>query len=206
MPADRLLKYSRANEMSRQNKERFWNVPNFFTMLRIFLIPIFLYEMIRNEVLPALIVFLLASTTDILDGMTARIWHQKTKIGRLFDPAADKLLMTAAVIILSIPSVSHPNVIPLWLAVAIIGRDVTIVTAALVMYLWRGQTKFPPSLLGKASTVFQMGVILCVLLVNVLGRTSSYLLWLYAVTFVLTILSGIGYGWRGMRSPKDSYR
>jgi cardiolipin synthase len=192
--------------MNKQKEERFWTVPNFFSMLRIFLIPLFLYLLLQNKVLEALIVFLFASTTDVLDGMTARIWNQKTKIGGLLDPAADKLLMTSAVIILSFPSVSQPNTIPLWLTVAIIGRDVAIVSAAFVMYKLRGHTKFPPSLMGKTSTVCQMGVILSVLLLNVLDSTPAFLSWLYVITFALTIISGFGYGLRGFGSSKDSYR
>jgi cardiolipin synthase len=192
--------------MTKQRKERFWTIPNFFSMIRIFLIPLFLYMMLYGKGLQALIVFLIASSTDILDGMTARVWDQKTHIGGLLDPAADKLLMTSAVIILSIPSVSQPNSIPLWLAVVIIGRDIAIVSAACVMYIWKGHTKFPPSLIGKTSTVCQMGVILCVLLLNVWDKTPAFLSWLYTLTFVLTILSGFGYGWSGIRSLKDSYR
>lgn len=186
--------------MNDQKKERIWTVPNFFSMLRIFLIPLFLYMLLQNRFLQAMIVFLFASTTDILDGMTARIWDQKTKIGGLLDPAADKLLMTAAIIILSIPSVSQPNTIPLWLTVAIIGRDIAIVSAAFVLYKLRGHTKFPPSLTGKISTVCQMGVILCVLLLNVLARTPGFLSWLYILTLTLTLVSGFGYGLKGFRS------
>lgn len=186
--------------MKDQKKERIWTVPNFFSMLRIFLIPLFLYMLLQNRVLQAMIIFLFASTTDILDGMTARIWDQKTKIGGLLDPAADKLLMTAAIIILSIPSVSQPNTIPLWLTVAIIGRDIAIVSAAFVLYKLRGHTKFPPSLTGKISTVCQMGVILCVLLLNVLARTPGFLSWLYILTLTLTLVSGFGYGLKGFRS------
>lgn len=192
--------------MNKQKEERLWTVPNFFSMLRIFLIPLFLYMLLQNKALHAMIVFLFASTTDVLDGMTARIWDQKTKIGGLLDPAADKLLMTTAVIILSVPSVSQPNTIPLWLTVAIVGRDIAIVSAAFLMYKLRGHTKFPPSLIGKASTVCQMGVILCVLLLNVLDRTPAFLSCLYILTFALTIISGFGYGLRGFRSLKDSYR
>ncbi len=192
--------------MNKQKEERLWTVPNFFSMLRIFLIPLFLYMLLQNKALHAMIVFLFASSTDVLDGMTARIWDQKTKIGGLLDPAADKLLMTAAVIILSIPSVSQPNTIPLWLTVAIIGRDIAIVSVSFVMYKLRGHTKFPPSLTGKTSTVCQMGVILCVLLLNVLDRTPVFLSWLYILTFSLTFISGFGYGLRGIRSFKDSYR
>lgn len=192
--------------MNKQKEERFWTVPNFFSMLRIFLIPVFLYMLLQNKVFQAMIVFLFASTTDILDGMTARIWDQKTKIGGLLDPAADKLLMTAAIIILSIPSISQPNTIPLWLTVAIIGRDIAIVSAAFMIYKLRDHTKFPPSLIGKTSTVCQMGVILCVLLLNVLDRTPAFLSLLYILTVALTIISGFGYGLRGIRLFKGSYR
>lgn len=156
--------------------------------------------MLQNKVLEALVVFCLASTTDILDGMTARIWHQKTKIGGLLDPAADKLLMTAAIVILSFPAVSHPNAIPIWLTVTIIGRDIAIVTAAWIMYKLRGQKKFPPSLSGKVSTVCQMGTILAILLLNILKRTPAFLTWLFILTFVLTVISGFGYGMRSFRS------
>jgi cardiolipin synthase len=184
--------------MSNQTQERFWTIPNFFTMLRILLIPIFLLLILQNKALEALIVFFVASMTDILDGMAARIWQQKTKIGGLLDPAADKLLMTSSIIILSFPSISRPNAIPIWLMFAIIGRDIAIVTAAFVIYKLRGQKKFPPSFLGKASTVCQMGVILCVLLFNVWDSSPGFLLWLYILTFALTILSGFGYGKRGI--------
>jgi cardiolipin synthase len=190
--------------MKEKTEERFWTIPNFFSMLRICLIPLFLYMMLQNNILEALVVFLIASTTDILDGMTARILDQKTKIGGLLDPAADKLLMTAAIIILSLPSVSQPNSIPLWLTVAIIGRDITIVFAAFLMYKLRGHTKFTPTLLGKASTVCQMGVILCVLLLNVLDRIPEFLAWLFILTFALTIISGFGYCLRGLASLSRS--
>jgi cardiolipin synthase len=190
--------------MKEKMEERFWTIPNFFSILRICLIPLFLYMMLQNHILEALVVFLIASTTDILDGMTARIWDQKTKIGGLLDPAADKLLMTAAIIILSLPSISQPNTIPLWLTVAIIGRDIAIVIAAFLMYKLRGHTKFPPTFLGKASTVCQMGVILCVLLLNVMDRTPEFIAWLFVLTFALTIISGVGYFLRGFSSLSRS--
>ena len=184
--------------MKESTKERFWTIPNFFSMLRVFLIPLFLYLLFQNLILEALIVFLIASATDVLDGMAARILDQKTKIGGLIDPGADKLLMTSAIVILSFPSVSQPNTIPLWLTATVIGRDIVIVSAAFLMYKLKGHKKFPPTLLGKASTVCQMGVILCVLLMNVLEKVPGFLSWFYILGFVLTIISGMGYGLRGM--------
>lgn len=195
---------SRDHQVKPQIKERFWTIPNIFSLLRICLIPLFLFLMLQKHILEALVVFAIASTTDVLDGMAARIWKQKTRIGGLLDPAADKLLMTAAIIILSFPSTSQPNTIPLWLTAAIIGRDIAIVSAALLMYKLRGDTKFPPTILGKISTVCQMGVIFCVLLLNVLDKAPGFLVMLYQLTFALTILSGMGYGLRGIRSRSKS--
>ncbi len=195
--------------MSEKNRDSFWTLANFFSLLRILLIPVFVYLVIQQKILTALVFFLVASTTDILDGMAARTFHQKTKIGGLLDPAADKSLMTAAIIILSIPSLSQPNTIPLWLTILIIGRDLAIVSSAFMLFKLRGQKSFPPSLLGKASTVCQMGTILCVLLLNVLKKSLPYLGWLYVLTFVLTFLSGIKYGTWGYRllsSPKPLNR
>jgi cardiolipin synthase len=185
--------------MNEKNRNRFWTLANFFSLLRILLIPVFVYLVIQQKILMALVFFLVASATDVLDGMAARAFHQKTKIGGLLDPAADKSLMTAAIIILSIPSLSQPNTVPLWLTILIIGRDLVIVISAFTLFKLRGQKSFPPSWWGKASTVSQMGTILCVLLLNVLKTSPFFLLWLYVLTFILTLISGIKYGIWGYR-------
>lgn len=180
--------------MNEKRKETVWTAANFFSLLRILLIPFFLYLLIQKEVLWALIIFFAASSTDLLDGMAARFWNQKTKVGGLLDPAADKLLMTASIIVLSIKSLSNPNAIPLWLAVLIIGRDLAITISAFVLYKRIGQKSFPPSFWGKSSTVCQMGIVFLVLLFNVLRTVPSFMIWLYGLTFVLTFVSGIQYG------------
>ena len=185
--------------MSGEKRERLWTMANFFSAFRILLIPVFIYMVIQQKILAALVFFLVASATDVLDGMAARIFHQRTQIGGFLDPAADKLLMTAAIIILSIPSLSQPNTIPLWLTILIISRDLAIVISAFVLFKLRGQKSFSPSFLGKASTVCQMGIILCVLLLNVLKITPPFLLWLYILTFILTFISGLRYGIWGYR-------
>lgn len=185
--------------MNDEKRERFWTIANFFSILRVLLIPLFLYLLIRQKVYEALVVFLVASTTDLLDGMAARLWHQRTKIGRLLDPAADKLLMTASIIILSIESVSQPNTIPLWLTVTIISRDLAISISAYVLYKLRGQKTFLPSVWGKTSTVCQMGLVLLVLLLNAMQTSPPFMIWLYSLTLFLTILSGIHYGIWGCR-------
>jgi len=141
-----------------------------------------------------------------LDGFAARLLHQKTKIGAILDPAADKLLMTASFIILTIPAINSPNVIPSWLTISVIGRDLLIASAALVLYMLKGQKTFLPSLLGKTCTVLQVMVPLLVLLLNTRQISSPLLLWLYYLTLIFTFLSAVHYafiGYRMLSQPRE---
>lgn len=100
------------------------NVPNFLTLSRVLAVPVFILLMQDTTPLRALvagIVFSLASATDWLDGYLARKWGQVTKIGKLFDPIADKILVTAALVILV-----RMEIIPAWIAVVIIGREFAV--------------------------------------------------------------------------------
>jgi len=147
---------------------------------------------LSRKTFEALLIFLLAGMTDILDGFFARLWKQKTKIGAILDPAADKFLMTASYIALSFPALSL-NPIPLWLTATIISRDALIAVGALFIYRMTGQSSFYPSPLGKTSTVCQVGTILLVLFCNYLQISPSYLIWVYFLTLTATLLSGIHY-------------
>lgn len=193
--------------MKREKKNTVLNPPNLLSILRILLIPVFLLLMAKRKVPEAFVVFLLAGFTDVLDGFIARVWNMKTKIGAFLDPAADKLLMTASFIILTIPSLNSPNVIPLWLTVTVIGRDLLIVSAAFILYLIRGQKRFLPTLLGKSCTVLQVMVILIVLFLNTRQITFPLLIWLYLLTLLLTVLSAVDYSFVGIRMlsrPKEA--
>jgi cardiolipin synthase len=192
--------------MSKKKRSDILNLPNILSLLRIFLIPVFLVLMVKGKITEAFIVFLIAGLTDVLDGFTARLLHLKTKIGAFLDPAADKLLMTASFIILTLPSLNSPNVIPVWLTVSVIGRDLLIASAALVLFKLKGQKTFLPSLLGKICTVLQVLVPLLVLLLNVRQISSSLLIWLYYLTLIFTILSAIHYafiGYRMLSRPRE---
>jgi cardiolipin synthase len=175
-----------------------WNLPNLLTACRIVLVPVFLVMVIQKKVLGSLAIFLLAGLTDVLDGFIARTWHLKTKIGTLLDPAADKLLLTTAFILLTIPSLSIPNFVPLWLTISVIGRDVVIALGSLIILLVRGQNDFSPTVLGKTSTVCQVGTILLVLLFNYLQTSPSLLSPFYYITLAATLLSGIHYAYLGL--------
>ena len=173
--------------------------PNILTILRILLVPVFLTMMLQQKAFLALAVFLVAGATDILDGFAARIWHQKTKIGAVLDPAADKLLLTTSFILLTIPSLSSPHVIPLWLTLVVVGRDIVIVTGALILFKLISHKTFYPSLLGKTSTFCQVLVVLLVLLFNAFEVTAVSLMWAYYVTLIATAASGIHYVLVGFR-------
>jgi cardiolipin synthase len=183
----------------KEEKNSLLNLPNILSFSRILLIPVFLALMINKKIVEAGAVFFLAGFTDVLDGFAARLLHQKTKLGALFDPAADKLLMTSAFIVLTIPSLNSPQIIPLWLTIVVICRDLFIVSSAFALYKLKGQKSFPPSVLGKASTVCQFTVLILVLFFNSFKISSPSLQPLYFLTLVLTILSGMHYSYIGFR-------
>ncbi len=193
--------------MRKEEKNSLLNLPNILSLLRIFLIPVFLILMIRGKVKEASAVFFFAGFTDVLDGFAARLLHQKTKIGALLDPAGDKLLMTSAFIILTVPSLNFPHIIPLWLTAVVISRDLFIVSSAFALYKLRGQKTFPPSLWGKSTTVCQFMVLILVLFFNSFQISFPYLRLLYFLTLALTLLSGVHYfyiGFRIISVPKRS--
>ncbi len=174
-------------------------LPNIITLFRIFLIPVLVMMMLWKKTPEAFAVLLLAGFTDVLDGFAARALKLRSKVGALLDPAADKLLITASFILLTVPRLNSPNVIPLWLTMIVIGRDLLIASGALLLFKLRGQKTFPPSISGKASTVCQIMVVLLVLLFN-LSKTSPFFLnWLYFLTLALAILSILQYSKFGLR-------
>ncbi len=193
--------------MRKEEKNSLLNLPNILSLLRILLIPVFLALMIQGKVMEASAVFFFAGFTDVLDGFAARLLHQKTKIGALLDPAGDKLLMTSAFIVLTIPSLNSPHIIPLWLTTVVISRDLFIVSSAFALYKLRGQKTFLPSLWGKSSTVCQFMVLILVLFFNSFQISFPYLRLLYFLTLAFTLLSGAHYSYIGFRIislPKKS--
>jgi len=106
---------------------------NQLTILRIVFIPVFIILLTAGNTGLALATFVAAGITDVLDGVIARRFGQKTSIGTVLDPLADKLLMVTSLVILSLPQMGFPNVLPLWLTILLISRDVLMMLVALVM-------------------------------------------------------------------------
>ena len=179
-------------------KGKVWTVANLLTFARILLIAPFLYLIRRGSFSWALVVFVVGAITDFLDGFFARRLGQQSELGRLLDPAADKLLTTAAFVVLALPHEGFPS-IPVWLAISVVLRDVVILAGSLIVYLLTGFTKFKPTLLGKINTALELLLIAVFLTLNSFELTTFILPAFYIVVLSSVLLSGSGYVVEGIR-------
>ena len=170
---------------------------NQLTILRIVFIPVFIIFLTYGWNGLALAVFVAAGLTDVLDGIIARRFGQKTSVGTVLDPLADKLLMVTSIVILSLPQMGLPNPLPRWLTILLISRDALMMLVALIIVLMVGWRFFKPSIYGKASTALQVITILAVLYCNWKEQTVPQLQILYYVTGGLTVFSGLHYLFTG---------
>lgn len=188
------------------------NLANQLTIVRMMLIPFFILALLTSRMPWALAIFVVAGLTDALDGLIARLYRQKTDLGAFLDPMADKLLLTAAFIMLAMPD--RPslfpdfvliNRIPARLAILTVSRDVFIVLIALVMSLTTGMRRFPPTVLSKIHTTVQILTVVLVLLYGTLEVRSMRLLpACYSLTLVTTLLSGFHYIYLSARVMAES--
>lgn len=188
------------DETARQTvelKSTFGTIPNYLTLLRIILVPVFVMFLLKHKQTEAFLVFLAAGLTDVLDGLAARIWHQHSVAGLWLDPLADKLLIFSSFFLLSLPDFAHPNTMPWRVFWVVLGRDLLIVIGAAVLFFLKIKQSFPPTLLGKTSTVCQVLTVLAVLFFNFLPKEVNLLSWLYDLTVLATVLSGLQYIWVG---------
>jgi len=176
------------------------NLPNAITIIRILLIPLFLYKVLQGEMVFATMVYLTAAISDALDGFIARVWNLQTKLGTFLDPMADKLLITASFLVLSVL-----KIIPLWLALAVISRDIIIVGGSLLVYLMKEELTISPQPIGKVTTFFQFSYILLVLIQSSFDTSFPTNLHgpMILITGVLTIISGVVYILDGLKALED---
>ena len=165
-------------------------VPNQLTLLRMVVLPFVLISMIYGQHTASLWLFVAAAVTDVIDGVVARRFNQKTRLGQYLDPIADKLLLSSCFVAQSVN-----GAIPWWVTILVLLRDVMIIAIVLVVVLTTSVRSFPPSLLGKANTVVQFTVLLTVLLNNVIqaGWLQGVITALVAMTAVTTVFSAVHY-------------
>jgi cardiolipin synthase len=168
-------------------------VANQLTLLRMFLIPAFVILVVYDKPGWALLVFGIAGITDVLDGLAARRSGQRTSLGALLDPMADKLLLVSAFVVLTVPGTGMVNRFPLWLTILVISRDVVIVLTVAIINLAIGPRTFEPSLFGKLATGVYVVTCVVVMFFNYLGQSSLVVTVCIYATLALTLLSGIHY-------------
>jgi len=179
---------------------------NKITILRILLIPFFVVELIYyfetgNEMhwLAAILSFAVAAILDGVDGYIARQYNQKSELGAILDPLADKLLLVSGVVALSFNHGPFLGQIPLWLTGTIIGRDFLILIGMVVIQLTVGKVVVHPRFIGKCATVLQMAVVIWILLKWDDGSGARWLKILTLTAAVCTGVSGLLYIWDGVK-------
>lgn len=168
-------------------------IPNLLTLLRILLTPYLVWLLLRGLLDHALAVFFLAGVTDGLDGLIARLFHQKSKLGAYLDPLADKLLLVSSFLLLG-----HLGLVPMWLVVIAVSRDAMILLGLLTMMFHHIPLEIKPSLLSKFTTLLQLFVVLLALASPHLALPSWTYHGLFFVTGIATVGSGFQYILRGL--------
>jgi len=180
---------------------------NKITIFRILLIPVFIFmalDYIRDftddhpdewKRYLACLVFGVAAVSDALDGYIARRYRQKTELGTILDPLADKTLLISALILLSCKTGGAFDQLPLWFPVLVISRDAILLVGTILIHMIVGQTKTQPRLIGKAATLFQMITLGWVLL----GIDQPTFHWPMIASGLFTFASGIWYIFDGVK-------
>jgi CDP-diacylglycerol--glycerol-3-phosphate 3-phosphatidyltransferase len=169
---------------------------NKVTIARILLIPVFVVEVLYYRQTGAdwhrwfaLGVFAAAALSDGVDGWIARRFKQRSRLGALLDPLADKLLLVAALILLSHSGFPHVPALPLWLVASVLSRDAILILGLAVIYFTCGHLTVRPHFTGKAATVLQMSVVILALL-DVWPQTRW---WVALLAAAATVVSGLIY-------------
>lgn len=177
---------------------------NKITILRILLIPFFVIEILYyvqtgNELhrLLGMLAFAISAILDGADGYVARHYNQRSELGTILDPLADKLLLVSAIVVLSFANRSRLGHFPLWVTGTIIGRDLLLGIGAITVRLVVGQITVRPRITGKIATVFQMIAVCWILLRWDCWLPLYYMkAWLWGAG-ILTAISGLLYVWDG---------
>ncbi|HEV3483659.1 MAG TPA: CDP-alcohol phosphatidyltransferase family protein [Candidatus Acidoferrales bacterium] len=165
-------------------------VPNQLTFLRLAFLPFFIIAIKYDHYALALGILVIAGFTDGLDGLLARGLNQKTPLGAYLDPIADKLLLSSSYLVLALN-----GKIAWWLAIMVVGRDVLLLVACAVILLTVGYRPFPPSIWGKATTFFEIFLIVLVLVLAVWANESLWIVREFTgyIVGALVLFSGLHY-------------
>ena len=178
------------------------SLPNVLTLIRLALVPVTGYCLATGQYQAALPIFLLAALTDLADGYIARRFNLTSRLGAALDPVADKLNMLVATV-----GLAWQLLIPLWLAIAIVARDLLIVAGALAYRALAGRITIAPTRLSKINTFLEF-----TLLLLVMAAAAGWIdirPWQHAafvIVFATIVLSGVQYAWEWGRKALEAGR
>ena len=176
------------------------NLPNGITFLRLLLTPFVITAILEGRATAAVVLFISAGVTDVLDGAAARALKLGTSTGAYFDPLADKCLLSGVFLALA-----AGHYVPWWFVAIVFGRDLFILLGAAGFFLFTSVKKFPPSVWGKLSTFAQISTAVIWMARNMLGNPglkglASVMIWVAAAC---TVGSGLDYAWRGVQLARN---
>jgi cardiolipin synthase (CMP-forming) len=180
---------------------QFRAAPNLLTLMRLFIIPFLVIEILDGEFRVAFALFLLAGISDGLDGLLARWLSQRTTLGLYLDPIADKLLLSTLFLVLT-----HVGLMPRYVTVLVFSRDLGILLIATLLFATGTLRDFYPSFFGKLNTLFQIITLTVVMCERIFPSANITMLrdGLIRLIAVLAPLSAAQYAWiviRRMNAP-----
>ena len=181
-----------------------WTLPNFITLVRLAALPFFLLSIAEGRFGFALGLFVAAGISDGVDGYLARRFQMNSALGAYLDPIADKLLLMSSYLFLAIPSYPASVKVPIWLAMLVLSRDFLMLLVALLLILTSNKRRFPPTWLGKVTTVTLIVTLVFVLCANVWAWPHEIVLIAFGAAATGTVLSGFDYVVGVVRTPPGS--
>jgi cardiolipin synthase len=171
---------------------QFRAAPNLLTLMRLFIIPFLVIEILDGDYVSAFALFMLAGVSDALDGLLARWLRQHTTLGQYLDPIADKLLLSTLFVVLT-----HVGLIPRYVTVLVFSRDLGILLIATLLFATGTLRDFRPSIFGKLNTLVQIIALVAVLLHKIVAWPELAFIteWLIRAIAVLAPLSAAQYAW-----------
>ncbi|MDX1810512.1 MAG: CDP-alcohol phosphatidyltransferase family protein [Gammaproteobacteria bacterium] len=164
------------------------DLPNIISIFRIILVAPVVYLVLQQEYSTALLLFVIAGVSDGVDGFLAKHFHWQSRLGSILDPIADKLLIVS-----TYAAVTWMGLIPLWLWLVVLLRDIIIVVGGLAYHWMIGKFEMAPSLISKFNTVMQIVLLMVVLGIPLVHPPQWLLDGLIWLTLITVVLSGIDY-------------
>jgi cardiolipin synthase len=165
------------------------HLPNLICVARMALVWPIVWALLAANYDLALLLFAVAAVSDGLDGFLAKRFGWTSELGKILDPLADKFLLISVFVV-----AAEIGLVPWWLTITAVARDVMIVLGALVLRIWTGPLHTRPSVISKINTLFQLGYLLGVITHAAgFGPPQGFLAALAVVTVVTTLLSGVNY-------------